>query len=210
MPQYIAVGDIHGMSDLLSALLEKLPDEGELVFLGDYLDRGWDSPGLIDILIALAQSRPCVFLRGNHEMMALGALAGNEALMDAWLLNGGDETLRQYGGQISDEHRAFLSLTRFYYETDDYIFVHSGLTPGMSAADTLANDPVVPLWTREPFLESAYDWGKRVIHGHSPTVPDFYPEEYPNRINIDTGAVFGGLLTAVMLPEVEYRCVSTD
>jgi len=195
MPTHIAIGDIHGMSYLLGALLAKLPDEGELVFLGDYIDRGPDSKEVISYLQYIAADRPSIFLRGNHEQWALETPSGDPHDNPYWLHNGGLQTYHSYQGPIEDAHLAFLQHTRLYYETAEYIFVHAGLTPGLSPADT---DAFTLLWTREGFLDATYDWGKRVVHGHTPAV-NGEPDVRANRIGIDTGAEHRGRLTAVLL-----------
>ncbi len=197
MPDYTAIGDIHGMDATLAALLSRVPDTGTLVFLGDYLDRGPASREVVERLLQLEQERPCIFLRGNHEAMALAALDGDPTLERGWLLNGGLFTLESYGGRILPAHEAFLRRTQPYFETDDCIFVHAGLPPECRP-DEVAPD--VLWWIREPFLSTSYHWGKLVIHGHTP-VEGGRPEFLPNRINIDTGAVYGFTLTALVLPE---------
>jgi serine/threonine protein phosphatase 1 len=200
MPEYIAIGDIHGCSDLLELLLDKLPTAGTLVFLGDYIDRGPDSRGVVERLIQLRDERPCVFLRGNHEAMALHAMQGEQRSTEMWLYNGGIETLHSYGEDIPAAHKDFLAATLPFYATDAYIFVHGGVVPGSQPEETR---PEELCWIREPFLTSDYDWGKLVIHGHTP-LPTGRPEVKKNRINIDTAAVFGGRLTALLLPEMQF------
>ena len=203
MVEYIAIGDIHGMSAVLCKLLAQVPTEGTLVFLGDYIDRGPDSRGVIDRLLKLRDERPCVFLRGNHEAMALEALeeADNEASMDHWRKNGGQQTLASYGGHLPDAHVQFMRDTPLFLETAAFIFVHAGLMPGFQPNITPQN---VLLWIRDPFLSSRYDWGRLVVHGHTPVRA---PEKRPNRLNIDTGAVYGRCLTAALLPERRFISV---
>lgn len=196
MPDYIAIGDIHGMSTLLDAVLEQLPAAGTLVFLGDYLDRGPDARGVINRLLRLRETRPCIFLRGNHEEMAMHALENYDS-RPHWLANGGVATVESYGGRLTPEHLAFIEATLPYFATDDYIFVHAGIPPGQQPEDA---DPQDLRWIRAPFLNSHYAWGRLVIHGHTPTRTG-EPDIQANRINIDTGAVYGGKLTALLLPE---------
>jgi len=197
MTDFIAIGDIHGMYGLLLELLTKLPSDGTLVFLGDYVDRGLDSKWVVARLMALEQQRKCIFLRGNHEAMMLSAMDGEPGAQELWVANGGSATIESYHLHIPDEHLAFLRATLPFYETDDYIFVHGGLVPGQLPEETESDDL---WWMREPFLSSDHDWGKLVIHGHTPMLRG-KPDIHPNRINIDTGAVYGGPLTALLLPE---------
>jgi serine/threonine protein phosphatase 1 len=201
MSSLIAIGDIHGCVGKLNSLLAQLPSEGTLVFLGDYIDRGPDSRGVLNRLIGLASERSCVFLLGNHEQMALKASSGDYSVGRDWRANGGRATLNNYwGGKVLPEHVAFLDATVPYYTTNEYIFVHGGLEHGVPVERT---DPVTLCWMREPFLSSEENWGRLVIHGHTPT-RDHRPHLRPNRINLDTGAVFGGPLTALILPDYQF------
>lgn len=200
MTDFIAIGDIHGMYGLLLELLAQLPTEGTLVFLGDYVDRGLDSKWVVARLMALEQQRQCIFLRGNHEAMLLEAMDGNQNAEEMWFNNGGVATIESYNFHIPDEHLTFLRATRPFYATDDYLFVHGGLVPGQMPEETACEEL---WWMREPFLSSDYDWGKLVIHGHTPMLRG-KPDVHPNRINIDTGAVYGGPLTALLLPERRF------
>ncbi|WP_421884426.1 metallophosphoesterase family protein [Pacificispira sp.] len=222
----IAVGDVHGhlnyLDDLLAALVrtpapaaKNLRDR--FVFLGDYIDRGPDSAGVIDRLIELREAEAgsadgAVFLRGNHEEMMLRFLKdGDMRLGGAWIANGGDETLRSYGvtppadaldtadfnrsrrdldAALPPAHLHFLETLSLIHRDGDFIFVHAGLRPDVAVADQDAKDM---MWIRDTFLDSQYDFGGLVVHGHSPT-PD--PELHPNRICVDTGAGKGGYLTA--------------
>ena len=197
---YIAIGDIHGLAKTLERLLARLPAAGTLVFLGDYIDRGPASKAVVSRLIALEQERDCVFLRGNHEAMALAALAGDLEAQISWQYNGGLRTLDSYGYDIPDDHLDFLERTLPYFLTEDYIFVHGGLDPGKELDEMNIS---TLWWMREPFLSSEYDWGRLVVHGHTPTGTG-RPEIRPNRINIDTGAVYGGKLTALVLPARKF------
>lgn len=197
---YIAIGDIHGLAKTLERLLARLPKAGTLVFLGDYIDRGPSSKAVISRLLALEQERDCVFLRGNHEAMALAAIAGDLEAQISWQYNGGLRTLDSYAYDIPDDHMDFLERTLPYFLTKDYIFVHGGLEPGKEP-DEMNTSTL--WWMREPFLSSDYDWGRLVIHGHTPTGTG-RPDIRPNRINIDTGAVYGGKLTALILPQRKF------
>jgi len=202
--RYIAIGDIHGLALALDALLDRIPADGTLVFLGDYIDRGLHSPQVVARLLRLEHERPCVFLRGNHEAMLLASLAGIPGIEEIWLRNGGRETLESYRWEIPDDHLAFFARSQLYYPTAEYIFVHAGLVPGEAPEQS---EPDQLLWIREPFLSSTYDWGRLVVHGHTPT-EDGLPDFRVNRLNVDTGAVYGRALTAVVLPEMEFIAVT--
>ncbi|MHB0938061.1 MAG: metallophosphoesterase family protein [Armatimonadota bacterium] len=198
--EYIAIGDIHGLAQTLERLLARLPAAGTLIFLGDYIDRGPSSKAVVSRLLALEHERACVFLRGNHEAMALAAIAGDVEAQVSWQYNGGLQTLHSYDNDIPDDHLDFLQRTRPYLITRDYIFVHGGLPPGKGPEEVKES---TLWWMREPFLSSDYDWGRLVIHGHTPTGTG-RPEIRGNRINIDTGAVYGGKLTALVLPPRKF------
>lgn len=190
----LAVGDIHGCLDLLRQLLAKVAPgtEDQVVFLGDYIDRGPDSRGVIDYLLEFRACWPqTVFLKGNHEAMLLDYLAGRERLR--YLLNGGETTLYNYRGeeglQIPAEHLQFLHGLRLYFETEHFIFAHAGLRPEVSLKNQQEEDL---LWIREDFLNSNYCWGKTVVFGHTPLRK---PQLSDDRIGLDTGAVYGRTLT---------------
>ena len=203
----LAVGDIHGRLDMLNWLLEELlptqPASTQLVFLGDYIDRGGQAKEVVDTLIQLQAQRPeTVFLMGNHEQMLLDVLDGRDSL--GFLLNGGEATLRSYGldprqvERIPVEHRRFIASLRLYYDTPEYIFVHAGLRPGLPLNEQSPHDL---LWIRDEFFCSDHDFGRKVIFGHTP-FPQ--PIQRPNLIGIDTGAVFGNRLTCLKLPEEKF------
>lgn len=190
----LAIGDIHGCLAELDQLLEQVAPtaEDQLVFLGDYIDRGPDSAGVIDRLLQLRDHLPrTVCLRGNHEQMLLDFLDNRNP--GAFLANGGAETIASY--QKDDRwpppaaHLEFFRDLRTLYVTEDFIFVHAGLRPGISLEEQDQEDL---LWIRWEFLESDADWGKPVVFGHTPRQT---PLLKPNRIGIDTGCVYGRQLT---------------
>jgi len=189
-----AFGDVHGCLRELQALVEKVPcgPDDLLVFLGDYIDRGPDSRGVIDFLLDLEGRFPLtVFLKGNHEAMFMDYLAGRDRVN--FLFNGGGKTLQSYQKgeelDIPPEHLAFLNRLPLYYETANFVFVHAGLRPGCPVAGQREEDL---LWIRGEFLHSDYDWGKTVVFGHTPQVE---PMLQVNKIGLDTGAVYGHSLT---------------
>jgi serine/threonine protein phosphatase 1 len=210
-PRTYAVGDVHGRLDLLGEAIDVIARHAgaspfRLVFLGDYVDRGPDSRGVVELLIDLQRRWPVTCLKGNHEALMVQALTelGGEA-MGRWLDNGGDETLRSYGVGPGDDPteavpqphlRWMASLPR---TTGDgrRIYVHAGLAPGKPASrqkeETL-------LWIREAFLRArASEFEAHVVHGHTPVwqgKPDpGAPELLPHRTNLDTGAFATGVLS---------------
>lgn len=213
----IAIGDIHGCVGTLDALLKLLAptQDDHLIFIGDYIDRGPDSKGVIDRLLALRQSQQCTFLRGNHEAFMLGYLENRE--FELWGMNGGVATLRSYAVDdqnvlIPEEHVDFVSQTKLYYDDPDFFFVHAGLKPALTITENLAGyGEEVFLWEREHLQAHEYElaWEKPVVCGHTPT-PE--PLNLDMLIDIDTGCVYHmhpkmGRLTAVRLPEREFVMV---
>ncbi|RMF59748.1 MAG: serine/threonine protein phosphatase [Bacteroidetes bacterium] len=212
----IAIGDIHGCARTLDALLERLAPapEDHLVFVGDYVDRGPDSRGVIARLLDVREQHRCTFLRGNHEALMLDYL--DHGQYDLWYVNGGGATLESYRDRqghiaIPDEHEAFVRQTQLFLDTPDFFFVHAGLRPELTVAENVArNDPMVFLWERDHLHAKALAWEKPVVCGHTPVVE---PVNEPLLINIDTGCVYFdrgrglGRLTAVRLPEREFVSV---
>ncbi|MEM7412484.1 MAG: metallophosphoesterase family protein [Myxococcota bacterium] len=216
-----AVGDIHGERDQLEALLAALPllPEDRLVFLGDYVDRGPDSKGVVDLLLRLDQDYDCTFLLGNHESMMLDFLGWQDDAYfagDAFLANGGDRTLASYGyfdmpvpepGQfdLPPEHEKFYRELKLFHREGDYLFVHAGLGHALLKETDLefalrrAKSEDL-LWDRST-LEAPHSLGVSIVYGHTPS-PDFGVRwNKPFSIGIDTGAVYGGVLTAIRLPD---------
>ena len=226
-----AVGDVHGRLDLLDQLLSLIDADIALhptsrplhVFLGDYIDRGAFSRETIDRLIRLGRERECVFLKGNHELIALKCLSDRSNLFDQWMRLGGLETLMSYGvsfGHLAggkpivelqaafhhalpQAHLRFFRDLQLSFECGDFFFVHAGVKPGVELSRQMENDL---LWIREEFLSSSEDFGKIVIHGHTPA-PDI--EVLPNRINIDTGAFATGRLTCLVIADASLSVIDT-
>ena len=211
-----AIGDVHGCLDRLTALhaliaedLAARPAEAVVVHLGDYVDRGADSAGVVARLAAgpPVAGAATVNLMGNHEHMMLAAVAtGEEEAVDLWLANGGTDSLRSWHVPLSAQprdwaaympipHLVFLRDLALRHEVGGYLFVHAGIRPGVSLEQQNRHDL---LWIREPFLSSREEHGCVVVHGHTPRQE---PAVRPNRIGIDTGAVMGGVLTCVVLEE---------
>ncbi len=210
----IAIGDIHGCATTLTALLDKLDptSDDHLIFIGDYIDRGPDSRGVIDILKGLQGIVPCTFLRGNHEQLMLDYLDKGE--YDLWAMNGGIATLLSYSdaghSEIPADDIEFIRSTVSYFETDEFFFVHGGLKANYSIADNISMfDNDVFLWERSHLRPNKYAWEKPVVCGHTPVDE---PTNKEMLINIDTGCVYHqypgrGNLTAVRLPEREFVIV---
>ena len=191
-----AVGDIHGRHDLLIAALTWIAQHAEgrggsnVIFLGDYIDRGSASREVIEALIQGPSRQADTFtcLVGNHEAMLLDGLHDPNAYRH-WLRNGGDSTLRSYGGELPQKHIRWMEALPLIDEDDHRYFVHAGLRPYRPIAEQTRHDL---LWIREPFLSADYDFGKHVVHGHTPE--ENGPDLRPNRSNLDVGAVWTGRL----------------
>lgn len=227
-----AVGDIHGRADLLAALLRQIEDDAQtadanartLIFLGDYVDRGPDSQGVVETLVSgLPQGFETHFLKGNHEVLLLDFL-DDASRLDGWLLNDGETTMASYGVDIGALHRArarpaewrdaFAAALpaphlRFFRDLElsvtrgDYLFVHAGVRPGVPLAAQTEDELV---WIRRPFLDWPEPFEKFVVHGHT---PGHEPVTRPNRICVDTGACFTGKLTALRLERDTRRFLQT-
>jgi serine/threonine protein phosphatase 1 len=186
----LAVGDIHGCLEPLRRLLHMVQPKPQdaIVFLGDYVDRGPNSRGVVDFLLKFARLFPqSVFLKGNHEAMFLDYLQGGPKA--PFLQNGGISTLASYTEGVPAAHLGFLRKLALYHETESHIFVHAGLRPGRPLAEQREEDL---LWIRDEFLQSDYDWGKPIVFGHTPWPEPLLKE---NRLGIDTGAVYGRTLS---------------
>ncbi|HWP65253.1 MAG TPA: metallophosphoesterase family protein [Candidatus Limnocylindria bacterium] len=213
----LVVGDIHGCRRELDVLLGALATGAgdTLVFLGDYVDRGPDVRGVVERLVELA-ARPgprTVFLRGNHEDMMLGYLGRGGRYGEAFLVNGGDVTVRSYGvrgrpsperleSALPAEHLAFLLSTTLMHVEGDYVMVHAGVRPDRPLD---AQRPHDLLWIRDEFIAHPHDLGKTVVFGHTPRREVL--ADLPYKVGIDTGCVYGGMLTALELPSLTIHAV---
>lgn len=198
------IGDIHGCGKALRTVLEQLtPDSGdELIFLGDYVDRGPDSRDVVDQLVALKRHCRVVPLRGNHEIMLMGVAFGG---LDAtgWLGNGGRATLASYGGSLSkipDSHLEFFTALRPYHETDRHLFVHAGYTPEIPMAK---QEDAAMYWEHMRFPPPPpHCSGKRAFVGHTPQ-PDGNVVDHGHLVCLDTYCFGGGYLTAMEIDRGE-------
>jgi serine/threonine protein phosphatase 1 len=214
------IGDIHGRSDLLDTMIAEIkrdldarpPAAALTVTLGDYIDRGPDSRGVLDRLTQRAFPTRHVALKGNHEEL-FQAFLTDPAVGPQWRHLGGLETLHSYGVAVGElmrgrgfeeacaalrkavpeEHLRFLSALKLSVSAGRYFFCHAGVRPGVPLDRQQARDL---LWIRDEFLNSKASFGKIVVHGHSPVEQ---PEILPNRINLDTGAFATGRLTCLVL-----------
>jgi serine/threonine protein phosphatase 1 len=226
-----AVGDIHGRLDLLDRLLDDIAANNarrplahtEIIFLGDLVDRGPDSAGVVERLLTFSKGLvPTRFLMGNHEEVFLRVLAGDAKAMRFFLRIGGRATVMSYGFDAAEyaaldfetlterliervprAHVAFLSSFEEMIELGDYLFVHAGIRPGVNLDAQRVSDL---RWIRDDFLDCRDDHGKLVVHGHSITDE---VDLKPNRIGIDTGAFDSGRLTAIGLEGAERWFLST-
>lgn len=215
-----AIGDIHGRADLLrevtgkiDAHLQKKPCSRHIrIFLGDYVDRGPDSRGVIDNLIEIEQRTEAIFLKGNHETF-IAEFIDNPKILPTWRSLGGLETLASYGvlsslnadpeqqRQLANQFSTALPLSHFQFfdrlrssfSFDGIFFAHAGIRPGMPLASQMENDLI---WIRNEFLEHHGLFEKMVVHGHTPVR---MPDVQPNRINIDTGAYVTGRLSCLWI-----------
>ena len=229
-----AIGDVHGRLDLLEDLVAHIREDvaqhpsdsaRSLIFLGDYVDRGPESRGVVDAVMSdLLPGFTTVRLMGNHEEAMLSFLDGESDGLD-WLSFGGLETLLSYGvplrslpnsGEavkalqaalieaVPERHVAFFRNCLLHYSVGDYVFVHAGVRPGITLEKQTQTDL---LWIRDDFLRVRAPLpGRVVVHGH--TICDL-PQNRSQRINIDTGAFVSGRLTCLVLRGNERRFLST-
>ena len=224
MTVYYAIGDVHGEDEKLARLHEAiLEDAGRhggdflIMHLGDLIDRGPDSRGVVARVMALqsaCEGRRVAAIRGNHEALMLHAYDKAESIgLVHWAVNGGDETIQSYIAvngafdhwtqSIDREHIAWMRALPSIWRDEErrIVFVHGGIDP----ATFPACKDEVRLWTRSPKFFKSARWPKRpelegllVVHGHTPT-DDYRPEVQERRINVDTGACYGGPLSCVVL-----------
>ncbi len=193
---------------IVSDLAARPTGSAVLIHLGDYIDHGPDSAGVIDLLSAgpPLPGLTMVNLLGDHERMLLDALSGDRAAATDWLWAGGKAALASWGldpelpreswlKALPAGHVAWLHELTMMHREGDYVFVHAGIRPGVAFADQAKDDL---LTIRQPFLSTEQDHGMIVVHGHSssPSVPIA-----PNRIGLDTGAGIGGKLTCAVFED---------
>ena len=231
--QVFAIGDVNGFKGLLEKIHNKILKKSEkvdgnkiLIYLGDYVDRGYQVKETINAIINFKpKDFKCIFIRGNHEQMLLDFINGKSESLTVWLYNGGAETLKSYcGREISDdllnssskkhqirkkfikalpkEHLHFFNGLQFFYTWKEYFFVHAGIDPSRPLSTQRKTDMI---WTRTlKFLASNQPFEKIIIHGHTPSKN---VEKKINRINLDTGAVYSeyGKLSCMFIDAKKNR-----
>lgn len=211
------IGDVHGCIDDLRAvhtwiaddLAERPAADWRIVHLGDFVDRGPDSAAVIQHIVICQETDPrFVSVLGNHDYMFEQSMDGNHRMQQIWLQNGGLDTLASYGlsrdalrdpdaaiasGAVPQRHLDFIRSLPTSLQFGDYYFVHAGIHPRVPL-DRQDSDAM--LWIREPFLDDGREYDAVIVHGHTPTRRI---DVRSNRIGIDTGAVYGGVLTCLVL-----------
>lgn len=230
-----AIGDIHGHADVLAQMHRQIeadiaeqPEvENKIVYIGDYIDRGPNSKGVIDLLVERELTAPeieHVFIMGNHENAMIEFMKDPEGPRKDWLAWGGIEALESYGIEVDRSkplttmvksfgeqlnaavpttHSEFLKNLKLIHQIGDYLFVHAGIRPGVNLDKQKREDLIM---IREPFLSSQDDHGFVVIHGH--TINRHGKAEIkPNRINLDSGLYAGGPLSCAVLEGNTVRII---
>jgi serine/threonine protein phosphatase 1 len=212
MARYV-IGDLHGCVAELSRLIESLPlTKGDrVIFLGDYIDRGPDSRAVISYLLALRQNKSSiefVFLKGNHEDMLLSFLGHSGQHGEMFLANGGKSTLASYGidpdnadaenalASIPSDHLDFFKTLDSCHSTDSFFCVHAGINPQKSLAEQTDEEF---FWIRNTFIYRAHALPYTVLFGHTPQPTVFF--DLPYKVGLDTGLVYGNMLTCLELDE---------
>jgi serine/threonine protein phosphatase 1 len=196
---------VHGCFDKLTRLLNHCRAHADgnamrFIFLGDYIDRGPDSRGVVTLLMEMQRNSPheVICLRGNHDAMVVAAAIEGAETEAWWLENRGGATLASYGvthaSELPAAHLQWLDGLAYCHDDGRRYFVHAGVRPGVPLDQQSDEDRI---WIREPFLSSRDCFGRLVVHGHTP-VRTGRPDVRPNRINLDTAAVYGGPLTAAV------------
>jgi serine/threonine protein phosphatase 1 len=217
-----AIGDIHGRLDLLTEMLERIDRDRavrpcasvRLIFLGDYIDRGPDSAGVVDLLVDTLSAGEAVCLAGNHDLSVPAFIRDPRAAGEHWLRYGGVEALLSWGvnvfgsvlanrpwpvirdafvAKLPEAHRAFFDTLPFMERHGGYVFVHAGVRPGVPIGKQRIADLTM---IREPFLSHADSFGAMIVHGHTISPAPVFRH---NRIGLDTGAWRSGVLSCLVL-----------
>ncbi|MEM9031538.1 MAG: metallophosphoesterase family protein [Pseudomonadota bacterium] len=221
--RFYAIGDIHGHLDKLYAAHQRIEADrartgdhsAPVIHLGDLVDRGPDSRGVIEFLITgKLEGAPWIILTGNHDRLLAEQIdlsCEPRFAIRSWCSEtiGGTETMLSYGVSpptwatagrsrralaeaVPAHHRAFLEALPLTHETDEILFVHAGIRPGLAFSEQVEDDL---LWIRREFLDDPRDHGRLIVHGHTPVLE---PEHHGNRVNLDSGAAFGRGLSAAV------------
>ncbi|MGH7771226.1 MAG: metallophosphoesterase family protein [Candidatus Binatia bacterium] len=210
MKRYV-IGDIHGCLNELACLLENLPLEpfDRLIFLGDYVDRGPDSKGVVSYLIEWQRKgdQETIFLKGNHEDMFLSYLGLPGRYGEMFLINGGGATLASYGvssdsspeqalSLIPESHLEFFKGLKNYYLTEPFLCVHAGIHPSKPLSQQIEEEL---LWIRDEFILNRHPLPYTVLFGHTPRTEVLF--DLPYKVGLDTGLVYGNELSCLELHE---------
>lgn len=225
-----AIGDVHGRLDLLTRMHEAIAADRarraardfRIVHLGDYVDRGADSKGVIDFLIDAGQDDRIMSLAGNHDLGMLDFLADGSP-QSLFAQYGGVQTARSYGVDLDaaddrafsaarqqfreavpENHRSFLRSLGYTASLGDFFFCHAGIRPGVELEAQIREDLI---WIRGEFHRHAGLYPKVIVHGHTPVAE---PEVMPNRVNVDTGAYSSGVLSALVIDGAHKQTLSVD
>lgn len=216
MKRIFAIGDIHGCNEAFQKMLFdkiKIEKQDKIYCIGDYIDRGPDSRGVIDTILSLREKGYHIHtLRGNHEQMMMDSEQSEEEF-EHWIINGGDTTLKSFDVDIyaamPEKYKQFFRNTKYYISTKDYVFVHAGLN---FMRNNIFEDRDAMLWIRDFNSNQDVLRNKILIHGHTPKTRDYIFNQTGNCINIDGGCVFNkhrnlGNLIAIPLPGKEFIVV---
>jgi serine/threonine protein phosphatase 1 len=210
-PRFFIVGDIHACPQELEVLLQSLSlqSEDRLVFLGDYVDRGPDARAVVELVLGMKASAVCqmTFLKGNHEDMFLDFLGYDGRYGEAFLVNGGNTTMKSYGlpqtligkdaaAALPPAHLAFYLSLETLYQNGETLCVHAGLNP-QRAFEKQREEEL--LWIRQEFIFHPHDFPYTVVFGHTPHRDVLF--DLPYKIGIDTGLVYGGKLSCLEVTE---------
>lgn len=223
----LIIGDIHGMGNMLDTLLnEWRTDSEQLIFLGDYIDRGTQSKKVLETAICLKEEYGAILLKGNHEDMLLQWLDNPEDLAHFYLGQGGFETLKSFGINSKYTYRKQADMFKFrykeliesihnmelYVQDNKHIYVHAGINPNVKMMEDM--DVADLLWIRESFFYREHQFDKRVIFGHTPTrlinkssTNNVWISQDKSKIGIDGGAVSGGYLVGLRIKESNYEVI---
>lgn len=216
-----AIGDVHGCAETLQYMIEnelKATTKDTLYLLGDYIDRGPDSKGVIDYILKLKEENYKIeTLRGNHEEMLLEAIADHGEKLDVWLWNGGEETLKSFGIKtvtgFPEKYIEFYKKLKYYIELEDYLLVHAGFN---FVSGKPFEDFFSMVWIRNMEINKQVLGGRRIVHGHTPTpyfkIQEALADETNMEINLDAGCVYKnypglGHLAALNLDTLELHLV---